>query len=67
MDANRVEPVLTAGWTDEQIKGKTEQELRAQVAQRETGLVRLQQTVDNERNEIEKLKQVLQRKLQIGD
>lgn len=67
MDKNRVEPVITAGWTDDQIKGKTEQELRATITQRETGLVRLTETVDNERGEIEKLKQVLRRKLIIGD
>ena len=52
---------LTHDWTDGMISRKTEEQLTELISQREIGLAALQQTVDNERQEISKLQDVLQR------
>jgi hypothetical protein len=56
----------THGWTDSQIMGKSEGELQALITQREHGLAVLEKSVDNERNEVSKLKDVLERRQHIG-
>jgi hypothetical protein len=61
-----VEPeVKTHGWTDEMILRKSAGELKALILQRETGLAALLRSVDNERVEISKLRDVLQRRRQL--
>jgi hypothetical protein len=64
-EQNPIETV-THGWTDTQIKGKSEGELQSMITQRETGLAVMVKSVDNERNEVSKLKDILERKQQIG-
>lgn len=64
-EQNPVETV-THGWTDTQIMGKTVQQLQDIVTQRETGLAVMEKSVDNERNEVSKLKDVLERRQQLG-
>jgi len=64
-EQNPVETV-THGWTDSQIMGKSEGELQNLITQRETGLAVMQKSIDNEQTEISKLKDVLERKQQLG-
>lgn len=58
--------VMTAGWSDTQIKGKSVEEIESLIKQNELALDSLEQTVANQRQMINDLRQVRQRKLLIG-
>lgn len=58
--------VMTAGWSDTQIKGKSVEEIESLIKQNELALDSLEQTVANQRQTINNLRQVRQRKLLIG-
>lgn len=64
-EQNPVEEELH-GWTDSMILRKSADELQNMIAQRETGLAVLLDSVDNERNEVSKLKDILERRQQLG-
>jgi len=66
IDLDEQQETVTHGWTDTQIKGKSAAELQSMITQRETGLAVMQESVDNEQIEISKLKDVLERKQQLG-
>lgn len=68
LDLDEQNPVEceTHGWSDTQIMGKTVQQLQNIITQRETGLAVMEQSVDNERNEVTKLKEILERRHQLG-
>ena len=67
LDATKTVEVRTHGWTDEMIRGKSVEEFNALIASRERMVESLQQTIDTERAEIGKLREVRARKLAIGD
>lgn len=68
IDLDEQNPVecKTHGWTDTQIMGKSEAELQSLITQRETGLAVLEQSMDNEQEEVSKLRDVLARRQQLG-
>lgn len=64
---NQVPPeVVTAGWTDTQIKGKPLVEIEKQIESGELGLAGLRETLSNEERRIAGLRQVRLRKIQLG-
>jgi phage terminase large subunit-like protein len=66
IDLDEQQEPQTHGWTDTQIMGKSPGELQNMIRQRETGLAVMEQSVDNERTEISKLKDILERRQQLG-
>ena len=66
IDLDEQQETQTHGWTDTQIMGKSVGELQSLIRQRETGLAVLEESVDNERTEISKLTDVLERRKQLG-
>jgi len=66
IDLDEQQEPVTHGWTDTQIMGKSIGELRNIITQRETGLAVMREAVDNESEEISKLKDVLERRQQLG-
>jgi hypothetical protein len=60
-------PVMTEGWTDEQIRAKSLDDLNLQVMQAELGVESLRDTLNKEVERIEGLKRVRARKLLLGD
>ncbi len=58
--------VLTAGWTDDQIRAKSMQELDAMIVTGEKGLQNLKDTVRKEEARIDDLRRVKGRKLALG-
>ena len=65
LDEQNPPEVVTHGWTDEMVLRKSVGEMKALILQRETGLAALERSVDNERVEISKLQDVLQRRRQL--
>lgn len=66
IDLDEQQEPITHGWTDTQIKGKSVGELQNMITQRETGLAVMQESIDNESEEISKLKDILERRQQLG-
>lgn len=66
IDLDEQQETVTHGWTDTQIRGKSAGELQSMITQRETGLAVMQKSIDNESEEISKLKDILGRKQQLG-
>lgn len=66
IDLDEQQEPVTHGWTDTQIMGKSAGELQSMITQRETGLAVMQKSIDNESEEISKLKDILERRQQLG-
>ena len=58
--------MVTAGWTDTQIKAKTVKDIELLIKQNELALDAIEQTAAGQRQTINNLRQVRQRKLLIG-
>ena len=58
--------ILTAGWTDDQIRAKSMQELDAMIASGEKGIQSLRDTLTSEQNRVDDLRRVKGRKLALG-
>jgi len=67
LDAQRKPPpVLTSGWTDEQIANKTIEEIDAMIAAGEKGLESLRETVRGESERVDGLRLIRSRRIQLG-
>lgn len=58
--------ILTAGWTDDQIRAKSIQELDAMIASGEKGIENLRSTLNAEMARVDDLRRVKGRKLALG-
>lgn len=67
LDETKVIEEVTHGWTDTQLLNKTAEEFDAMISQREAAVAKLQATVDSERAEISKLRDLRARRLTLGD
>lgn len=61
LEMERHVPFTMWGWDDERIEKTTPEHIEALLTQRRAGLVRLEETVDNERREVLKLELILER------
>lgn len=59
--------VITGGWTDSQIRGKSEQEILAMVEGCERLIETLRQNVRSEEDRLYDLRAIQRRKQQLGD
>ncbi len=66
LDAQKETPMNTAGWTDDQIRGKSLQEIDAQITSAEAGLTSLRETVRAEEDRLAGLRLVRDRKVVLG-
>jgi len=66
IDLDEQQEPVTHGWTDDQIRRKSPAQLQDMITQRETGLAVMQESMDNESEEISKLKDILARRQQLG-
>jgi hypothetical protein len=57
----------TAGWTDEQIRGKSLKELDSMITQGELATAKLRETLTGEEARIQGLRLVRARKVELGD
>ena len=63
----KIEPeILTAGWTDDQIRAKSMTELDAMIDSGLKGIKSLEATLNAERNRVDDLRRVKGRKLALG-
>lgn len=61
LEMERFVPFTMWGWDDEKLEGMKPEQIEAMITQRRTGLVNLEQAVDNERREVLKLELILER------
>lgn len=67
LDIPKKQPeILTAGWTDEQIRAKSIQEIDAMISSGEKGIESLKATVRAEEARIDDMRRVRGRKLALG-
>tara|TARA_R110000772_G_scaffold30806_10_gene76515 strand:+ start:3701 stop:3979 length:279 start_codon:yes stop_codon:yes gene_type:complete len=67
LDAQRKPPeIMTAGWTDTQIRNKTIDEIDGMIKQNDLAVASLEQTLATQRNMVHNLQQIRQRKITIG-
>lgn len=66
LDAQRTTPVITAGWTDEQIKNKDLSELDGMISSAQAGLDSLRETVRAEEDRLADLILLRGRKVSLG-
>jgi len=59
--------VMTAGWSDTQIRGKTVQELDGMINSAQLGIKNLEETLGGERQRLDDLMRIRNRKIEIGD
>lgn len=65
---NQVPPeVVTAGWTDTQIRSKHLVEINQMIASNEKALESLRETIKGEQKRVDGLQLIRQRKLLLGD
>jgi len=68
LDAQREPPeMVTSGWTDTQIKNKAITQIEDLIRQNELAVEAMEKAIAQQRNQINDLKAVRQRKLLIGD
>jgi hypothetical protein len=68
LDAQRQPPeMVTAGWTDTQIRNKSLAEIEDLIRQNELAVESMEKAIAQQRNQINNIKAVRQRKLIIGD
>lgn len=68
LDAQKKPPeVVTAGWTDTQIRGRTITEIELLVSQSELALASMQKSLAAQRQIAHNMRQVLERKKTLGD
>ena len=68
LDAQRQPPeMVTAGWTDTQIRNKSLAEIEDLIRQNELAVESMGKAIAQQRNQINNIKAVRQRKLIIGD
>jgi hypothetical protein len=67
LDAQRVEEVITGGWTDDQIKAKSIEQINELLSQAKTVLKILEDNVSEQRTRVYDLEAILNRKIFVGD
>jgi phage terminase large subunit-like protein len=67
VDLDAQKPVLTSGWTDEQILGKTPQQLKGMIRQGEKAVAIMQQNIEREEQRIASLRLVLARRMELSN
>jgi len=60
------QPVITAGWTDEQIKNKSALEFDEMIASAEMNIRNIERTVEGEKRRLHDLQALKNRRLQLG-
>lgn len=67
LDATKTIETRLHGWTDDMIRSKSIEELDVMIEQRMKAVDRLQATVDAERVEVNKLREVRAKRVTLGD